>query len=263
MRRSSLLALAAAAAMGLAGCTDQVDPTPPPAHPDAATARATTGVNVLLKSAPTAAIVADLNTIGTVLDLIPQLNALTMRASAGDLTAIRAKPYVATAGMDGRVAAPPEPVVVAESDLVGGQSTWNLDATNVTVAPGFTGRNPDLEGLTGKGVYVGVLDSGLLPEWRSYFPAERIDVLHARAFGGGGGDKGTVSSQPDKWEKDITGHGTAVASVIIGYLIDGVSWGDGPVNGTAPEATIMPVKVLNRDNTGWSSAVARGVRTRR
>jgi subtilisin family serine protease len=123
------------------------------------------------------------------------------------------------------------------------------------VAPGLTGRNPDLNGLTGKGVYVGVLDSGLLPEWRSLFPSARIAVDYARAFGGGGGDKGTVSSQPDKWEKDIEGHGTAVASQIIGYL----DTRDGRVNGVAPEATVIPVKVINQSGSTWSSVIARGI----
>jgi subtilisin family serine protease len=140
-----------------------------------------------------------------------------MRAAVGDLQAIRAKPYVASAGMDKQKAMPPEPPVILGGDFADGQSLWNLDAVNVTVGPGFTGRDPGLKGLTGKGVYVGVLDSGLIPEWRSFLPVERIDVDHARAFGGGGGEKGTVSSQPDKWEHDVVGHGTAVASVIIGY----------------------------------------------
>ena len=244
----------------LPGCTDQVDPSVSGTRPEAATTTATTGVNVLLKSAPTATIVADLNTIGTVLDLIPQLNAVLMRASVGDLPTIRAKPYVASAGMDKQKATPPESPMVIGNDFLDGRSMWNLDAVNVTVSPGFTGRNPALKGLTGKGVYVGVLDSGLLPEWRSLFPAERIDVARARAFGGGGGNKGTVSSQPDKWEQDVVGHGTAVASIIIGYLVTGsVTNIDGPVNGIAPEATIIPVKVLNQDNSGWVSAIARGM----
>jgi subtilisin family serine protease len=249
---------AAACALVLTACEEADHPTQPGAL-SPATTTATIGVNVLLKSAPTAAIVADLNTIGTVLDLIPQLNALTMRASVGDLAVIRAKPYVAAAAMDGKVAAPPEPLALAETDLVDGRSTWNLDAINVTVTPGSTGRNPDLKGLTGRGVYVGVLDSGLLPEWRVTLPAERIDVEHARAFGGGGGEKATVSSQPDKWEKDIEGHGTGVASVITGYRISSGRGNDGPYNGVAPEATIIPVKVLNQNVSGHTSTVAHGV----
>jgi subtilisin family serine protease len=226
-----------------------------------ASATRTIGVNVLLKSASTDAIVADLNTIGTVLDLIPQLKALTMRATAANLAAIQAKPYVASATEDARVAAlpqPPQPVEVPD-DFAGGRSAWNLDAVNATVAPGFTGRDPDLNGFTGRGVYVGVLDTGLIPEWRSYLPAERIDVAHARAFGGGGGEKGTVSSQPDKWEKDVIGHGTAVASVIIGYRISlGIPGFDGPVNGVAPGATVIPVK-WHQGSGGWTSVIARGI----
>jgi subtilisin family serine protease len=245
--------------IALPACTDQVEPTGPLSSPLAATTTATSGVNVLLKSPPTAAIVADLNTIGAVLDVIPQLKALTMRATAGDLAAIRAKPYVAAAGVDTRVAAPPGPPEVIQGDFLDGRSTWNLDAVNVTVAPGFTaGRDPGLKGLTGKGVYVAVLDSGLLPEWRSVLAAERIDVDHARAFGGGGGDKATVSSQPDKWESDVVGHGTAITSIILGFLVNTEPRG-GPVNGVAPEATIIPVKVLNQNNSGHSSTVAHAI----
>jgi subtilisin family serine protease len=46
-----------------------------------------------------------------------------------------------------------------------------------------------------------------------------------------------------------------VTSTIIGYnIIGGVL-----VNGVAPKATIVPVKVLNQNGSGWSSVVARGI----
>jgi subtilisin family serine protease len=103
-------------------------------------------------------------------------------------------------------------------------------------------------------VYVGVLDTGLLPTWQQYFPQERIATQYARAFGGGGGDNGTVSSQPNKWEDDVNAHGTHVTSTILGY-----QFGANKINGTAPLATIIPVKVLNQNGSGWSSVVARGI----
>ncbi|HEY9504908.1 MAG TPA: S8 family serine peptidase [Gemmatimonadales bacterium] len=247
----------AVGAVILSACDDVS--TGPVSLGDAATTAATSGINVLLKSKPTAAIVADLNTMGTVLDLIPQLNAVTMRASASSLGAIRAKPYVASAATDVAMAARPEPVVVA-SEFVDGRSTWNLDAVNVTVTPGFTGRDPKLKGISGEGVYVAILDSGLIPEWQALLPVERIDVSHARAFGGGGGEKGTISTQPDKWEKDVVGHGTAIASIIVGYRLSvGAPQLDGPVNGVAPEATVIPVRVLNQNNSTWGSVEARGI----
>jgi subtilisin family serine protease len=208
---------------------------------------------VLLRGAPTDAILADLATIGPVLDVIPQLDAVTMRATAADLPAIRAKSYVEDASLDVEVRAAPVHPTDATSDFAGGLSSWDQDAIGVTVAPG-AGRNPALDGLTGEGVYVGVLDSGLLSTWRQYFPADRIATEHARAFGGGGADVGTVSSQPNKWEQDTDSHGTHVTSSILGFVHP-----SGVVNGTAPRATVIPVKVLNQNGSGWSSTIARGI----
>ncbi len=74
------------------------------------------------------------------------------------------------------------------------------------------------------------------------------------AFGGGGGEVGTVSSQPMKWEHDQNSHGTHVTSTILGYYR-----GVFDVTGVAPLATIIPVKVLNQNGSGWSSVVARGI----
>ncbi len=74
------------------------------------------------------------------------------------------------------------------------------------------------------------------------------------AFGGGGGEVGAVSSQPNKWEHDQNSHGTHVTSTILGYSLGGT-----PVNGVAPMATVIPVKVLNQNGSGWSSVIARGI----
>src|SRR2546426_109762 len=111
-------------------------------------------------------------------------------------------------------------------------------------------------GFTGDGVYVGVLDTGLLDNWRSYFPADRIATQFAIAFQGGGGamNKGAVPSQPNVWEHDQNSHGTHVTSTIIGYSFFGT-----PINGVAPKAKIIPVKVLKQSGFGWSSMIARGI----
>ncbi len=139
---------------------------------------------------------------------------------------------------------------VAASDFLDGLSTWNLDAINVTDF-GFDNRQVAYDGT---GVYVAVLDTGLLDSWRQYFPEERIAEEYAIAFGGGGGEVGTVSTQPNKWEHDQNSHGTHVTSTILGYSMGGT-----PVNGVAPMATIIPVKVLNQNGSGWSSVIARGI----
>jgi subtilisin family serine protease len=231
-------------------------------HPSMATAtstaaakspQATIGINVLLKGPATAAQLAELNTLGTVTDEIPQLNALLMAAKAGNLALIQALSYVAGANPDAeRGDAPLDALAV--SDFTGGLSTWDMDAINVTVSP-FTSTRNTL-GFTGDGVYVGILDTGLLDNWRSYFPADRIATQFAIAFQGGGGamNKGAVPSQPNVWEHDQNSHGTHVTSTVIGY-----SFGGTPINGVAPKAKIIPVKVLKQSGFGWSSMIARGI----
>ncbi|MBZ0278142.1 MAG: S8 family serine peptidase, partial [Anaerolineae bacterium] len=129
-------------------------------------------------------------------------------------------------------------------------STWDMDSINVTDF-GFNNRQV---AFTGAGVYVAVLDTGLVDLWRQFFPQERIATQFAKAFGGGGGEVGNVSSQPNKWEHDTDSHGTHVTSTILGYSLRGT-----PVNGVAPLATIIPVKVLNQNGSGWSSVVAAGI----
>src|SRR6185503_20313662 len=85
----------------------------------------------------------------------------------------------------------------------------------------------------GQGVYIGVLDSGLLDTWRQYFPRERIATQYAKSFGGGHGN-GNIPEQPNKWEHDVNAHGTHVTSTILGY-----QFGVNLINGTAPRATVI------------------------
>src|SRR5256886_11057990 len=67
-------------------------------------------------------------------------------------------------------------------------------------------------------------------------------------------NKGAVPSQPNVWEHDQNSHGTHVTSTIIGYSFFGT-----PINGVAPKAKIIPVKVLKQSGFGWSSMIARGI----
>jgi subtilisin family serine protease len=207
------------------------------------------GVNVVLNKNITDRILADLGKHGAVLNVFYELQAVTLRARAGDLNTIRALPYVAAANPDAeRTGAPVDTVAV--EDFANGLSTWNLDAINVTDF-GFDNRQVAYDGT---GVYVAVLDSGLVDSWRQYFPQERIAEEYAVSFGGGGGDRGFVSRQPNKWEHDQDSHGTHVTSTILGYAL-----GSMPVNGVAPKATVIPVKVLNQNGLGWSSIIAGGI----
>jgi len=109
-------------------------------------------------------------------------------------------------------------------------------------------------------VYVAVLDTGIAPNWRDYFPAKNIMTDLAKGF------KEELMWDPATQTFIESGlvheigyigslgstHGTHVTSTILGYILRGT-----PVNGVAPNATVIPVKVLNQNGSGWSSVIAR------
>jgi subtilisin family serine protease len=206
------------------------------------------GVNVLLNTAPSPAILAQLGAHGSVRKVLTEIDAVTLKTTESQLAAIRALDFVLSANPDAERKGAPVDTVSATS-FVTGLSTWDQDAVDVTnLGQGRTIAQD------GNGVYVAVLDTGLLDTWRQYFPQERIAAQFAKAFNGGGGEQGGISEPPNKWEHDQNSHGTHVTSTILGYSLNGV-----PINGTAPLATVIPVKVLNQNGSGWSSVVAAGI----
>jgi subtilisin family serine protease len=207
------------------------------------------GINIVLNTEVSDAILAELGGFGKVLNVYDELNALRVRAKADQLSAIQNLPYVEAANPDAERTGRPIDTVLAE-DFVDGLSSWDLDAINVTDY-GFDNRQVDYDG---SGVIVVIMDTGLLQTWRQYFPQERILTQYAKSFGGGGSESATISEQPNKWERDTNSHGTHVTSTVIGYSLGGT-----PVNGVAPMATIIPVKVLNQNGSGWSSVIAAGI----
>ena len=215
----------------------------------AGSANQSIGINVLLNTGITDEILGTLGGFGKVLDTNLAINALSMKVKAGELAEIQALSFVAAANPDAERKGAPIDTVAVE-DFSDGIGTWNLDAINVVdVVTDQREVNFD-----GSGVYVAVLDTGLVSNWRQYFPEERIAEEFAISFGGGGGTPATVSEQPNKWEHDTDSHGTHVTSTIIGFDLGGAS-----VNGVAPMATIIPVKVLNQNGGGWSSVIAHGI----
>ena len=138
-----------------------------------------------------------------------------------------------------------------QKQVAGSFSTWDADLINV-----------DQVTQTGKGVYVAVLDTGLVPNWSNYLPAARVatklgtgffqpisfkahnDVCALGVTVGQIGQSGFIGS-------NSSSHGTHVASTILGYnyrsntdAAQGYPLPPIFVQGIAPEVTIIPVKVL-------------------
>jgi subtilisin family serine protease len=215
-----------------------------------ASGEAAIGINVLLKGSITQQNLNDLAQYGTILDTTPEIKLVTMKSTASQLPAIRSRSYVAAANPDAERKGSPVDTVAA-TNFANGISTWDMDAVNVTANPGFSGRAINYDGT---GVYVAVLDTGLVDSWRQYFPEQRIATQYAMAFRGGGGESGNVSDPTNMWEHDQNSHGTHVTSTILGYNLLGT-----PVNGVAPKATVIPVKVLGQNGSGWSSVIAHAI----
>ena len=205
-------------------------------------------VNVLLSVEPGRNVLRELGQYGRVKDVLYEINALTMKIREGDLPEIQGLPWVVAANPDAeRLGAPVDTVAV--EDFLDGFTTWSMDVINVMDE--FDNR---LVPYDGEGVYVAVIDTGLVDSWRQYFPQERIAEEYAMSFGGGGAGGGATPSQPNKWEHDQRSHGTHVVSTILGYSLRGT-----PIGGVAPRATVIPVKTLNQNGSGWSSVIARGI----
>lgn len=205
-------------------------------------------LNVVLDGPVTADRMAAIAKIGAVKDIIPEINAVTVQGKGLTPASLLALPFVTAANYDAeRTAGPVNPL--ADDSMEHGLSTWDLDAVDVTDYG--VGRTAVYDGT---GVYVAVLDTGLVDGWQNYFPVERIATRYAKAFGGGGGENGNVSEPTNKWEHDQDSHGTHVTSTILGYNRTGVQ-----INGVAPNAVVIPVKVLNQNGSGWSSVIAAGI----
>ncbi len=137
------------------------------------------------------------------------------------------------------------------TSTVDGYSTWDSDMINI-----------EKVSQTGAGVYVAVLDTGLVPNWSDYFPKERINTKLGKGFDqpvsfSPGKDPCELDSEVGQLHQTTwvgsTGstHGTHVTSTIIGYFYrsnsDAAAGYVLPpimVRGIAPDVTIIPVKVL-------------------
>jgi len=137
------------------------------------------------------------------------------------------------------------------SSTASGNSTWDADMINSDAVP-----------QTGRGVYVAVLDTGMVPNWRDYFPEARVATNLGVGFyqavnfkAGNAGCDTEVEIGPlhqTTWVGSLgSTHGTHVASTILGYFYrsntDAAQGYPLPpiiVRGIAPDVTVIPVKVL-------------------
>jgi subtilisin family serine protease len=203
-------------------------------------------INVVTNAPVTDAMIAELGSYGAVRDVITDINAVMLMARESDLPAIRALSFVEAANPDAERKASPVDTVAVQN-FSNGLNTWNLDSVDVTNFG--EGRVVPQDG---SGVYVAVLDTGLLDTWRQYFPQERIATQFAAAFAGSSTNSGAEPT--NQWEHDTNSHGTHVTSTVIGFNIRGTA-----INGVAPKSTVIPVKVLGQSGSGWSSMIARGI----
>lgn len=148
------------------------------------------------------------------------------------------------------------PAYAAPKSILPVRSTWDMDMIDC-----------DEVSQTGKGVYVAVLDTGLTPNWKDYFPnGNKMNKLgkgfkeelqwdeNTKTLGGSGfvhqtsfiGDTGST-------------HGTHVTSTIIGYnyyapadAAAGYSLDPLFIRGVAPDVNIIPIKVLSDYHIGAS-----------
>ncbi len=103
----------------------------------------------------------------------------------------------------------------------------------------------------GEGVYVAVLDTGLLSMWPDFFSPANIawdlgvGFTHDISWDHAAGDFHFGPLRDDRGfiTDDFmgSGHGTHVTSTIVGYNFYNMAW----INGVAPKATIIPVLVLD------------------
>lgn len=139
------------------------------------------------------------------------------------------------------------------TSTAGGYSTWSADLIDVEDVA-----------QTGSGVYVAVVDTGLVPHWRDYFPEARVatglgagfhqPIAFAKAFGNPCAFEIEIGTLRQATWVGSTGstHGTHVASTILGYeyrsnfdALAGFPLPPIVIRGIAPDVTVIPVKVLS------------------
>ena len=137
--------------------------------------------------------------------------------------------------LDNETAFTPANITITPDEVA--NAIWNIKLVKADLAW-------SKEGITGKGVTVAVVDTG-------------VDCNHVALKGACVGFENFVSDEP---AKDLNGHGTHVAGIIAGRPTK-VTW-EGKqvyVSGVAPEANILAVKVLGQDGGGTMTQIIQGL----
>lgn len=179
----------------------------------------------------------------------PEIGAMALTATSAGASSLLADPNVAYVEADGNGSAPDAtasgngtstlysvPVFTSTAPL----ESWNLQMAQ-TDAPGYNGT----------GVTIALLDSGLPPNWDEFLPAGSVDTTYAAGFGPLGQGSYVDPVMPIVGNGGFYGlfpHGLAVSSVLVGF-----SSPFGPMDGAAPGARILPIRVLNQFNFGYFS----------
>ncbi|MHA2504664.1 MAG: S8 family peptidase, partial [Candidatus Kariarchaeaceae archaeon] len=103
----------------------------------------------------------------------------------------------------------------------------------------------EVEELTGKGITIAILDSGVNDSLNSFTTVERI----------------VVQDLADSGSEDLDGHGTHVTGIAAGngnFFLDG-KWVETDSTGMAPEASILSVRVLDDIGVGDNSWILEGI----
>ena len=117
-----------------------------------------------------------------------------------------------------------------------GGNLWGVDNVN---APEVWAGGAGFTGVTGEGITVAVIDTG-------------VDLDHPEFTGRLTDGYDFVDN--DTNADDGNGHGTHVAGTIAGNDDDGVG-----ISGVAPDAKIMPIRVLNNNGSGYTSDIIDGI----
>ena len=89
------------------------------------------GVNVLLNTSVTNAILGELERFGNVVKTFPEINALAMVTTTAKLAQIKGLQYVTTASPDAERSGSPVDNLLSDN-FTSGRNSWDLDAINVT-----------------------------------------------------------------------------------------------------------------------------------